>query len=82
MSKPQRTTFIEKHGLWSDEQRRLAAEVAMEERAMKDKLRKAGVHIGLHGCVCYVSRAAALDVIVAGVLGEKLRRTRTRKRGR
>jgi glutamine synthetase len=36
MTKAERPTFIEKHGLWSDEQRRLAAEVA--HRVETDKL--------------------------------------------
>jgi glutamine synthetase len=36
MTKAERPTFIEKHGLWSDEQRRLAAEIA--RRVETDKL--------------------------------------------
>jgi len=37
MTKTARTTFIEKHNLWSDEQRRLAAEIA--RRVETEKLR-------------------------------------------
>ena len=33
----ERSTFIEKHGLWSDEQRRLAADI--ERRIEAEKLR-------------------------------------------
>jgi hypothetical protein len=36
MTKAERPTFIDKHGLWSDEQRRFAAEVA--RRVETDKL--------------------------------------------
>src|SRR3984957_1463392 len=35
MTKPERPNFIEKHGLWSDEQRRLAAEIARRVEAEK-----------------------------------------------